>query len=144
MTTPDTSAGFRVRGRIFGGDLHVQDLIAQDTATYYKGDIVNVESGEIDLGATGDTALVGPVAETISATDSTTKVRVYVDPDLILGVYDANARVKGATLDLSGTHGAMTVGASSNKEFLVWADSASDEETLVVFNTGHHLHNTGQ
>ena len=146
MSTPDTSAGFRYRGRIFGdaSNPHKQKITAQDTATYYKGDIVNVESGEIDLGATGDTALIGPVIETVSATDSTTTVEVYTDPDVILGVYDANARLKGATLDLSGSHGAMTVSGSSNKEFVVWADSAADEETLVVFNHGAHLYNTAQ
>lgn len=140
----DTSLGFRYRGRVSGGPPTIQDILTQDTGNLRKGDIVNLESGEVDLGATSDTNLIGLVAETLATVDSTTRVRVYTDPDIILGVYDPNARVKGATLDLSGTSGAMTIAASSNKEFVVFADSAADEETLVIFNIGKHHHNKAQ
>ena len=134
----DTSLGFRYRGRRSGGNPTYQDLLFKDTETLTRGDMVNLESGEIDLGATGDTNLLGVVQETLAGTDSTTKARVIVDDDAIYGVYDANARLKGATLDLAGTTGAQTIAASSNKEFVVWAPSAADEETLVVFNVGKH------
>jgi hypothetical protein len=141
---PDTSYGFRVRGRVSGEPIHFQDLTFKDTETLTAGDIANLETGEVDLAVTTDTNLLGPVLETKSGTDSTTKIQVCVDPDVIMGVYDANARVKGAPLDISGTTGQMTVATSSNKELVVYADSAADEETLVVFNIGKHHHNKAQ
>jgi hypothetical protein len=106
--------------------------------------MANLESGEVDLGATGDTALLGIIMETGAGTDSTTRVKVIVDSDAVYGVYDANARLKGATLDLSGATGAQTVAASSNKEFVVYAESTAAEETLVKFNVGKHVDNVAQ
>lgn len=142
----DTSLGFRYRGRMYGdaNNPTIQDILTQDTGTLTKGDLVNLESGEVDLGAAGDANFAGLVAETLATVDSTTRVRVYTDADIILGVYDPVARAKGATLDIAGTTGAQTIAASSGKEFVVYADSAADQETLLVFNTGKHLHNKAQ
>jgi hypothetical protein len=140
----DTSLGFRYRGRLSGGPATIQDILADDTATYYKGDVVNLESGEADPAVTTDANLLGVVAETIACTASTTKVRVITDGDAIYGVYDANARAKGATLDIAGSAGAYTIGASSNKELVVVAPSTASEETLVRFNTGKHHENVAQ
>jgi len=139
MSILDTSAGFRIRGRLCGETLHYQDVTAHDTATYHKGDLVNIESGYADPAVTTDTALVGPVMETVSCTTVVTKMRVCVDPDVILEVYDANARVIGATLDIAGATGAMTVGATVNAELVVYETSTATEPTLVIFNQGHHL-----
>src|SRR4030042_4665917 len=97
-----TRAGFLFRYRLNGGEPTIQTLTIKDTEVLTKGDRVNLETGEIDLGATADTALVGVVLETKSGTDSTTTYKVVVDSDAVYGVYDANARAKGATLDLSG------------------------------------------
>lgn len=140
----DTSLGFRYRGRKSGGPPTIQDLVFKDTETLSKGDIVNLESGEVDLAATGDANLIGLVMETVAGVDSTTRVRVVVDADIILGVYDANARAKGATLDITGATGAQTIAASSNKEFVVYADSTAQQETLVCFNVGKHVDNKAQ
>ena len=141
----DTSGGFRLHGRISEGPTTIQDLLCKDTETLTKGDIANLETdGEIDLAATGDTNLLGVVLETASGTDSTTRFKVVVDADAIYGVYDANARSVGDTLDISGATGAQTVAASSNKEFVVYAESTASEETLVVFNTGKHAFNKAQ
>lgn len=140
----DTSKGFRYRGRRSGGDPTIQDLTFKDTETLTRGDMANLESGEVDLGAAGDTNFLGMVQETKAGVDSTTKIKVIVDDDAIYGVYDPVARVKGATLDITGTTGAQTVAASSGKEFVVWADSSADQETLVVFNVGKHHNNKAQ
>lgn len=140
----DTSLGFRYRGRISGGPATIQDLVYKDTETLSKGDMANLESGQIDLGATADTNFVGMIQETQAGTTAVTRAKVIVDPDAIYGVYDANARVKGATLDLAGATGAQTIATSSNKEFVVWADSTAAEETLVVFNIGKHHNNKAQ
>ena len=144
----DTSLGFRHRGcRIRGlgaTPASVQDLLFQGTETLTKGDMVNLESGEVDLAVTTDANLLGVVQETLSGTDSTTRIQVIVDETAIYGVYDATARLKGATLDIAGTTGAQTVASSNNKEFVVWAESTAAEETLVVFNVGKHHNNVAQ
>lgn len=140
----DTSLGFRYKGRVSGGEPTIQDLLCKDTETLSKGDMANLESGEIDLGATADTNFLGVILETQAGTDSTIRYRVIVDPDAIYAVYDANARLKGATLDIAGATGAQTIATSSNKEFVVYAESTADQETLVVFNVGKHAYNKAQ
>ena len=137
----DTSAGFRFRGRVSKMPPTIQTLTIKDTETLTKGDLVNLESGEIDLAATNDNALLGVVLNTAAGTDSTTTYEVIVDADAIYGVYDASARVKGATLDISGTTGAMTVTTSSNADVTVYAPSTADEETLVMITHGEHADN---
>ena len=135
----DTSYGFRFRGTKSGGLGAVpttRRLLFKDTETLTKGDMLNLETGEVDLGAVGDTAFIGIALETKAGTDSTTYIDVIVDPDAVYGVYDANARLMGATLDISGTTGAQTVTTSSSKNFVVWAPSSATEETLIVFNVG--------
>lgn len=141
----DTSAGFRYRGRRSGQPPTIQNLLFKDTETLTKGDLVNLESGELDLLGASDTNALGLILEVaVSGTDSTTRIKVIVDEDIILGVYDENARLKGATLDVSGATGAMTVGASSQKNFVVYAESTASEETLVCWNTGKHVDNKAQ
>lgn len=134
----DTSKGFRPRFRLSGAPITYKLYTFKDTETLSKGDMVNLESGEIDLAATADTALCGIVMETKAGTDSTTTILVAGanDPDLVFGVYDPNARVEGATLDISGTTGAQTVASSSNKEFVVFQTSSASEETLLRYNIG--------
>lgn len=133
--------GFTFRYRKSGGAPTIQVAKAKDTESLTKGDLLNLETGEVDLGATADTAFVGVCLDTVAAVDSTTDIRYISDADAVYGVVDANARVKGATLDISGATGAQTVAASSNKEFVVEADSSAAQETLVRFNVGKHLDN---
>lgn len=137
-------AGFHFRYRLSGGAPTIQELLFKDTETLTKGDIVNLESGELDLGATADANLVGAVQQTVAGTDSTTRIEVITDADAVYGVVDANARLVGATLDLAGATGAQSVATSSNKEFVVVAESSATEETLVRFNVGKHYANKAQ
>ena len=137
----DTSAGFRFRGRVSKMPPTIQTLTIKDTETLTKGDLVTLESGEIDLAATDDSTILGVVLNTAAGTDSTTTYEVIVDADAIYGVYDASARVKGATLDISGTTGAMTVTTSSNADVTVYAPSSADQETLVMITHGEHADN---
>lgn len=135
----DTSLGFKYMGRLSGQPDLIQKFTIADAA-FAKGDIVNLESGQIDLAATDDAALVGVVLEAISGgTTGTDQVECTYAPDAVFAVYDANARVAGATLDISGATGAMTVAATSNADLIVIADSAADEWTLVTFNGNHYL-----
>jgi len=133
---PDTSKGFRPRYRLCGAPFTVQSLLFKDTETLTKGDLVNLETGEVDLAATNDTAILGVVLETKAGTDSTTRIDVIVDPDAVYGVYDANARLAGEQLDITGTTGAMTVATDSNHDVVVVAESSATEETLVMILPG--------
>lgn len=137
----DTSAGFRYRGRVSKMPPTIQTLTIKDSETLTKGDLVTLESGEIDLAATDDSTILGVVLNTEAGTDSTTTYEVIVDADAIYGVYDASARVKGATLDISGTTGAMTVTTSSNADVTVYAPSTASDETLVMITHGEHADN---
>lgn len=137
----DTSLGFHFRGRVSKMPPTIQLLTIKDSETLTKGDLVTLEAGEIDLAATDDTTILGVVLNTAAGTDSTTTYEVIVDADAIYGVYDPNPRVKGATLDISGTTGQMTVASSSNADLTVYAPSAADEETLVMITHGEHADN---
>lgn len=141
MSVVDTNAGFRWRGTRSGAPMTWQTFYFKDTETLTYGDIANIESGEVDLGATNDTGLIGMVLETKAGTDSTTQIKVSTNVDAIFGVYDPNARTVGDLLDLSGATGAQTVGASSNNDFVVIASSTATEETLVCFAPGEHVTN---
>lgn len=134
-------AGFRFAYRISGAAPTVQHLLFKDTETITRGDMVNLETGEVDLGATGDTALLGVAIETVAGTDSTTRIFCITDSDAVYEVTDANARLKGATLDLTGNTGAQGVTTSSNKEFVVHVESTATQPTLVKFNVGKHYDN---
>ena len=138
-------AGFKIAGRLSGGTPTIVTMKAKDTETLSFGDIANVETGQIDLGATGDTALVGPiVSATVAATTAVTDIQVCIDPDVILETADANARLAGATLDLTGATGAQGLTTSSNKEFIVLHAKSASQNTQVLFNVGHHLYNKAQ
>lgn len=111
----------------------------KDTETLTKGDILNLESGEVDLGATADAALVGVANETVDGTDSTTEIDVIVGWDAVYRVTDANARSEGDILDFAGTTGQMTVAADSNHDLVVVANSTASEPTLVMLHPAHNV-----
>lgn len=137
-------AGFKFAFRESGGAPSIVDLLFQDTETLTKGDLVNLNTGEVDLLATADTNALGVVLETKAGTDSTTRIKCIIDVDAVYSVVDNNARLLGATLDVSGATGAMTVATSSNKNFVVARESSATEPTLVKFNTGKHAFNVAQ
>jgi len=132
--TVSTHLGFKFEGTLSGTNPRYQEIVVADTA-FREGDTVNLESGEVDLGATADTAFVGVVTATKSGlTASTSVIEVCRNADAIYSAYDANARVMGVALDLTGATGAQTVTTKSNDEFVVVATSTALERTLVRFN----------
>lgn len=135
----DTRSGFHFMYRLCGAPPTVQRFLFKDTETLSKGDILNIENGEVDLGATNDTQLVGIALETKAGTDSTTYIEVITDEDAVYAVYDANARAIGANLDIAGTTGAMTVASSTNADLVVVANSTADEWTLVRITRAEHV-----
>ena len=125
--------GFEYRYNLSGGRPLILTFLMKDTETLTRGDMLNIESGEVDLAVTSDAAIagvfVGPEDPndavdgkpgTVSGTDSTTLVKVIVNPDAVYAdANDTNARLAGATLDISGATGAQTLAASSYTEFVV-------------------------
>lgn len=137
-------AGFTFSHRLSGAKPTIQDLLCKDTETLTAGDLANLETGELDLAATADTNLVGVILETAAGTDSTTRYKVITDADAVYRVTDNNARLVGATLDIAGATGAQAVATSSNKEFVVVAESTATQPTLVRINVGKHYANKAQ
>ena len=147
--------GFDWRYNVSGGRPLILTFVMKDTETLTRGDMLNIESGEVDLCATGDAAIagifVGPENPedavdgkpgTLAGTDSTTIVKVLVNPDAVYAdANDTSARLAGATLDISGATGAQTVAASSNTEFVVVERKrqSSDETRLMICSSAHYL-----
>lgn len=141
MAVVDTTAGFKFSHRQSGQPPTIMTLYFKDTETLTKGDLVNAESGELDLAATNDAALLGAVQQTLAGVDSTTLIEVIVDEDAVYSVYDANARKIGDVLDIAGATGAMGVTTDSSHDVIVVANSAADELTLVkILSTKHATH----
>ncbi len=130
-------AGFEFRYTLDGGAQLTKSYVVADAEDLSIGEMVNLESGEADAGATGDTALIGACIEAVDNTADGENVVVTMNPNAVYGVVDENARLAGALLDLAS--GGMGVAASSNNEFVVIEDSAADEETLVAFNGTHYI-----
>jgi hypothetical protein len=83
-------AGFTFSHRLSGGAPTVQSLLCKDTETLSVGDILNLESGQLDLGATADTNLVGVCMETKAGTTATvTRFEVITDDDAVYSVTDS-------------------------------------------------------
>jgi len=142
-------AGFSFSHRVSGAAPTVLELKSSDTALAV-GDLVNIESGILDLAVKNDTKLAGAVVApgrksdgsgdtdlaSIGANDT---VMVIVDADAVYKVADANARLYGATLDISGATGAMGVATSSNVDVVVAAPSTAAQPTLVMLSNVNHV-----
>ena len=145
--------GFEWRYNVSGGRPLILTFLMKDTETFTRGDMMNIESGEVDLMVTSDVAaagvFVGPENPndavdgkpgTVSGTDSTTIVKVIVNPDAIYAdANDTNARLAGALLDISGATGAQTLASASNNEFVVIERKRqSTDETRVQLTAPTH------
>jgi uncharacterized protein YbcI len=127
--------GFTFRYRLSGDRATLKSFAVKNTAILVRGDMVNDSGGGGgELGATGDTALVGAAHETLDRLALTTSIRVIVDADAVYAVDDGHDRLKGDTLDLAGLSGAQGVSPSVNMDFVVDVDSSANEETLVRIN----------
>lgn len=139
MPVVDTSAGFQYMGRLSEGPDLIASVVAKDTETLTAGDLINIESGQADLAATNDAALVGACRKTVAATTAVTLVEFYWAPDALYSVYDPNARAFGATLDIAGATGAQTVAASSNVDLIVVGGFLATERTIVMIHRTEHM-----
>lgn len=127
---------FRWHGSIDGSEPIIMKLPVKDTVVLSRGEICTLDTGEVDAGASNDATFLGIAVEDVDNTNDGEYVHVIVNPGAIYAVADASARVAGATLDLAS--GGLGLTTSSNADFTVWAPSAADEDTLVIFTPGEH------
>jgi hypothetical protein len=130
--------GFKFAYRLSGGAPTIQEAVFQDSETITKDDLVSIEAGSADLGASDDATLAGAAVETVAGTTAVSTIRFISDRDAVYSVYDANARKNGTVLDIDGATGAMTLAADSHHDVIVVADSSATEDTLVTFVEGAH------
>lgn len=139
----DTSPGFVYQGlhSDMAAPPRIQTLVFKDAEDLTQHDLVNAETGQVDLAATGDTALLGCALETKTGVAGTTEIEVIINPDAVYSVYDANVRVFGELLDIAGVTGQMGVATPVNNDLIVVAASTAAERTLVMINHGKHQFN---
>ncbi len=123
-------------GSTDGSEPIVREFIVKDTIIFTRGEMAQLDTGEVDAGATADTELLGPAQEDVDNTADGLKVNVIINPGAIYSVVDANARTVGDLLDLAA--GGLGLAATSNNEFKVYKTSTATEPTLVVWNNGIH------
>lgn len=119
-----------------GSDPVIQTFVIADTVVLSEGEMVNLESGEVDAGATNDTGFVGIAVSAVDNTDDGETVRCIVNRFAVYKVTDANARTVGDTLDLAS--GGLGVTTSSNADLLVVRSSSATEPTYVMITVGNH------
>jgi len=148
-------AGFTWRYNISGGRPLSLTYLMKNTETLTKGDLLTMDTGEMDLAATNDTLFAGAFdgpedptdavdgsPGTVAGTDSTTLVKAIVNPDAVYGSADANARLAGVNLDISGATGAQAIATDSNSDFLTLERKRQNaDETRVMFAPGEHFLN---
>ena len=145
--------GFNFAYNLYGGKPLIEVFFFKDTETLTKGDLVNLETGEVDLAVTTDTAIIGlvlgaedPADATVGSpgvtagTDSTTKIKIISSPDAVYeDKDDTSARAAGATLDISGATGAMALATSSNTDVVVVGrkEQAGDPTRFKILDSLH-------
>ena len=145
--------GFNFVYNLHGGKPRVETFVMKTTETLHKGDLLNLESGEVDLAVTTNTALLGLFEGpdrpadglvdnpgVVSGTAGTTRVRVLTSPDAVYeDKDDTNARNAGVTLDISGATGAQALAASSNTEFVVIGrkEQSADPTRFKILDSLH-------
>lgn len=128
--------GFEFAYSLDGSEPIMQTFVVKASAVLSDGEFTNLESGEVDAGATNDAAFVGPAIGDCDNTADGLSVRCIVNRYAVYAVVDANARVVGDTLDLAS--GGLGVTTSSNADFIVVRSSSATEPTYVMVTVGNH------
>lgn len=119
-----------------GSDPVIQTFVVKASAVLSEGEMVNLESGEVDAGVTNDAAFVGIAVADCDNTADGESVRCIVNRFAVYKCTDANARTVGDTLDLAS--GGLGVTTNSNADLLVVKSSSATEPTYVMVTVGNH------
>lgn len=130
-------AGFTFAYNLDGSAPIIEKITVANTVVLSEGEMVNQETGELTTAVTADVTLVGVALEDCDNTSDGLSCAVIVNQYAVYSVADANARLKGATLDIAT--GALGVTTSTNADLIVVEDSSATEPTLVTFNKTHYL-----
>jgi uncharacterized protein YbcI len=130
--------GFTFRYTLSGAPPTVRSLPIKGLQRFERGDLLNLESGEVDIGATGDRMLLGIALESWAAEAGPARIDVIVDGDAVYSVEDGNARRRDDALNLFGLSGAQGVATGSGEDLVVVLDSSAAEATLVRINVSRH------
>lgn len=128
---------FEFVGTMDGSDPIIKEYVVANDEVLSIGEMVNLESGEADAGASGDLAFIGACVNAVNNADDGENVFVYANPNAIYKVTDLNARLAGANLDLAS--GGLGLTTDSNSDFVVLENSTATEKTLVMFAGTHYL-----
>lgn len=131
------ASGFWWAGSLDRSEPIKAPYVVKDEAVLSKGEMLNLESGEADAGATNDKGFIGIAVHSVDNTLDGETVNAIMNPLAIYGVVDANARAAGTLLDIAT--GGMGVTTSTNADLIVVYDCTADEPTLVAFNNSHYL-----
>lgn len=126
-------AGFRWVGSLDGSEPIIRNFPVKNAAVLSRGEMVNLESGEVDAGASNDAAFLGVATEDVDNTADGLYCDVIVNPGAIYAVDDSTQRTTGAQLDLAS--GGMGLTTDSNHDFVVY--KSDGEETQVIFFGNH-------
>lgn len=129
--------GFEFAYTMDGSAPRYETQTIKDTVVLTTGEMVNLETGELDTAATADTALAGVMVEDKDNTADGLSGVYIANEGAVYLITDANARLTGATLDIAA--GGRGVAASSNADLIVVKDSTASEDTLVTFHNTHYL-----
>jgi len=108
----------------------IKDITMKNGVSIDEGEMVEIESGEADYGASGSTAIIGVAAESKDNAADGEVIDVIDGMDAIFEVDDANARVVGAALDINSTYNGVTT--NSNSDVVVTDCSTATEPTKVM------------
>lgn len=128
--------GFEFAYSLDGSEPIIQTFVVKASAVLSAGEFVNLESGEVDAGATNDTGFVGIAVADCDNTADGESVRCIINRSAVYKVTDANIRTVGDTLDLAS--GGQGVTTNSNADFLVVKSSTATEPTYVMVTPGNH------
>lgn len=138
--------GFTYRTGLAEGGPTIQPFVI--SAAVAVGDLVKINrsNGQVAPATTNADGLVvgvvvGPAdfnTDMKALVNGTSRVKVITDPDAVYAIADANARKTGQLLDIAGTTGAQSVTTPTNNDFVVYADSTADQETLVKIAAAQH------
>ena len=107
----------------------IKDVPMVDTLSMTAGDMVEITTGEADVGASGSTTLAGVCAETVDNADDGEVMDIIDGHGAVFSIEDANARIMGATLDIDATYDGVTT--SSNTDLVCVRPSSDTERTFL-------------
>lgn len=129
--------GFEFAYTLDGSAPILRTQTVKNAVVITRGEMLNLETGELDTAATSDTALAGVAVEDCDNTSDGLSCEYIINENAVYRVTDNNARLAGATLDIAS--GGRGVATSSNADLIVLEDSTATEPTLVTFNNTHVL-----